>query len=307
MTVISSSSAVFLKSSVSNTLYLGITSNSDQKSGHLVFASSNLGSKNTTFTTTTCSFNPVVVDSQVSCNGTDCGITSIRLSPSALSILAPLNNTDLETFATSFVNAASSTYQGHYTLVEEYLQGGAMQAGEYDGDADLAPHYEDLPPWVFETRLGLLFNTYWQCAMVPSDQTGSMDHDADTPPLAIALAIFVANASVWRVCWPWLTLLVFSGAVLLIAGIAGAVLAACTVVAGDYIGSESGLALHSIDVEVPEELKQGAVKGVAGRMKTMGNMEVMLQDVHADQDVGKVVLGKAGEDSERVRRSRRYR
>ena len=302
-------SSIALNASSSNTLYVGASSNSDNKSGRIDFASSDYSSHNGTYTTTSCTFNPVIVDSQVLCTGTDCWVDSMRLSPSGTSIFTPLNSSDLTTFISSFVNAGSAAYPGHYTLVEEYLQGGASRAGEYDGDADLAPTFRSLPLSVFQTRLSLLLNTYWQCGMVPSDQTGTLGTDEGEATLIQTPATFVANDLVWRSNWAWLAVFLGSSMVLLCAAIMGAMWAARTIVGEEILGFASGWTLNSRYIDVPDEKvkrKWGPMAGVAGKLGAVGDVKVMLLDVQADSEVGKVALGTMGEGRVRVRSGRRY-
>ena len=308
-TTIALNSSAALNASSSNTLYMGLSSNSDGRSGHIEFASSDYQSSNNSFTTTSCTFNPVVVDSQILCTGTDCWVDSMRLSPNGTSILTPLNSSDLTTFVSSFVDVSSSSYSGHYTLVEEYLMGGAAQAGVYDGDADLAPMFRSLPLSVFRTRLALLFNTYWQCGMVPSDQTGTLGDDEGYAVLILTSATFVANQLVWRSAWGWLAVFLASSMVLLGSAIMGAMWAARTIVGEEILGFASGWTLDSKYIDVPDEKvkrKWGPMAGVAGKLGAVGDVKVMLLDVQADSEVGKVALGTMGEGRVRVRSGRRY-
>ena len=73
------------------------------------------------------------------------------------------------------------------------------------------------------------------------------------------------------------------------------------------LGFASGGLLDSKYIEVPQELKGRGVRGVAGKLRAMGDTKVMLQDVRAGREVGKVVLGTVGGGRERVRAGRKYK
>ncbi|KAH8660022.1 hypothetical protein BX600DRAFT_438248 [Xylariales sp. PMI_506] len=92
---------------------------------------------------------------------------------------------------------------------------------------------------------------------------------------------------------------------LLLLGI-GSVLVESLLVAPDVLGYVSTVARNSRYINLPKTTLNGAMSG-SERARTLGHTKVMMQDVKANAEVGKIALGMKHEKAERLKPGRLYR
>jgi hypothetical protein len=118
---------------------------------------------------------------------------------------------------------------------------------------------------------------------------------------ASATASVTSLVEVYRVDWPWLTVLALAGSTLLAAGIAGIYLSTRTL-APDIFDAVTGLTIDNPYMKVADG---GSVLGSTERVRLLRDVRVMVGDVSGDGHVGKIALGLAG-NVDRLSRRRLY-
>jgi hypothetical protein len=101
----------------------------------------------------------------------------------------------------------------------------------------------------------------------------------------------------------WYVLYIVCTAILLLAGIFSVVIESMTV-APDVLGYVSTVARNSKYLHLPTT--NSAMSG-GERARKIGQVEVMMQDVKSNADVGRIALGMKHEKAERLRADRLYR
>jgi len=101
----------------------------------------------------------------------------------------------------------------------------------------------------------------------------------------------------------WFALYLICTAVLFIAGVSAILLESRTV-APDVLGYASNVARNSRYLTLPKTY--GYMSG-SERARKVGGVEVMIQDVNAKSDVGKIALGRKHEAAVRLKPDRVYR
>ena len=101
----------------------------------------------------------------------------------------------------------------------------------------------------------------------------------------------------------WLALYVACSAILLLAGAASVALE-CFTVAPDVLGYVSTVARNSRYLHLP---KTNSAMSGGERARTLGGVEVMMQDVKANADIGRIALGMKHDAATRLQPGRLYR
>jgi hypothetical protein len=101
----------------------------------------------------------------------------------------------------------------------------------------------------------------------------------------------------------WFTLYITSAVILLAAGV-GCLYFESMSVAPDVLGYVNTAARNSRYLHLP---KYTSAMSGGERAARLGHFEVMMQDVKADSEIGKIALGMKHEGAERLRPDRLYR
>ncbi|MCJ1383335.1 hypothetical protein MMC17_006448 [Xylographa soralifera] len=247
-----------------------------------------------------CKINQTFVDSQVNCTGYQCQVTAMRLS------LHPPPLTAIDTsFIQAFVNPTSGYEIGDYTFTERYL---------YNPNEVMNPSavldMSQVAPDQFQQRLSLLLNTFWQAGFDPTNQTtevGTAGIDLEGKSYGNATwaksnATYLFTQEVYITSWAWLAVLLGSSVVLLVAGVAG-VIWDSHIVGPDILGFASSLTRNNKYMDLP---KDESTMGGAERARLLRDVKVMMQDVKAGSEVGKVALGTVTESAQRLKLGRLY-
>lgn len=101
----------------------------------------------------------------------------------------------------------------------------------------------------------------------------------------------------------WVVLYFVCAALLLLAGLGGVIVESMTV-APDILGYVSTVARNSKYLQLP---KTNSAMSGGERARVLGGTKVMMQDVKAQADVGRIALGLKHEKANRLRPDRLYR
>jgi len=105
----------------------------------------------------------------------------------------------------------------------------------------------------------------------------------------------------------WLAVLMVCTVLLLLVGV-GSVVVESRLVAPDVLGYVSTVARNSRYINLPRtRLGDGGAMSGSERARVLGAAEVMMQDVKASADVGKIALGMKHDKAARLRPGRVYR
>jgi hypothetical protein len=165
----------------------------------------------------------------------------------------------------------------------------------------------------FTQNLAYLFNTWVGLGYCPECLTidaYTNPLEAQTPEIQRLFAPVTAQHTftddvVFVVDPKWLVVLFVCTLLLQLLGLAS-VIVESRVVAPDVLGYVSTVARNSRYINVPKAKLNGAMSG-SERARTLGGTEVMMQDVKAGAEVGKIALGVKHDKAERLRPGRIYR
>ncbi|MCJ1436025.1 hypothetical protein MMC27_005403 [Xylographa pallens] len=292
-----------LTATPSQTLFMRITQPDNVYPGNITFVSYIQNAANdqspdneTVFAYSVCQYTQSFVTSHLNCSGNSCFVDSIRrmTSPPPAITVGPK-------FIESFVNASGSALDGVTTMTERYIVNPTAADKENFDNFDISK----VPLSLFNQRLGLLVSTFWQTGFAPMFQTLGLDpaNEWGVTVNYTTDAVYTNTSTVYATSWPWLVLLLVSSVVLLVAGMAGAIWDSQTI-GPDILGFASSIVRHSKYVKVPDG---GSAMGGPERARLLGDVEVMLQDVRAGKEVGKIALGSITESTQRLKRGRLYK
>ena len=201
-------------------------------------------------------------------------------------------------FLESFINATRSDVQPGLT---EYYIFNPDAVAQMSSSFDLS----QITPEVFNQRLMLVLSTFWQIGFAPMYQTGGLTYPNNwhIPVLNTTNAIYTNTAEVYYTSWPWFVLALVASVTLLVAGVAGAIFDSQTI-GPDILGFASSFVRNNKYVKMPSA---GSTVGGSERARMLADVEVMLQDVRADADVGKVALGTVTDGTKRLARDGLYK
>jgi hypothetical protein len=250
-----------------------------------------------TYAYSQCHFSQSFVNSHLTCNGNICAVDKMQRAPTPSTTLSisPI-------FGQAFVNVSASSDEHESSLTETYIFN-PPTVDKINQQVDIST----VPLNLFTQRFGLLFNSLLQCGYSPTFQTGGLNPlDSTGEAVAATKATYTDTTPVYITNWGWLVVLLVSSVILLVAGAAGAIFDAQTI-GPDILGFASSIVRSSrFKGAVPEKVKSSAT-GAAERARALGDMKVMLQDVKAGKEVGKIALAPVEEGAEPLKRGRLYK
>ncbi len=162
-------------------------------------------------------------------------------------------------------------------------------------------------PSDFEYYFGYAFNTYLTLGFCPQCvDAGSSNYsgtDRNYLYKTVKSEYIFRDHDIYQLAVSWVILYWFCCGTLLIAGIFSVWLEGMTV-APDVLGYASSVARNSKYLHLP---KTNSAMGAGQRLQQLGGVKVMMQDVKADKDVGKIALGMKHEKAQRLQPNRLYR
>jgi hypothetical protein len=157
----------------------------------------------------------------------------------------------------------------------------------------------------FEFYMGYMFNTFVNLGYCPE----CLDANDFLPPTRGILYSnvtgyqFAYGQQVYFLRWGWFVLYFISTILLLAAGVISLLFESMSVVP-DVLGYVSTAARNSRYLHLP---KYSSAMSGGERSALIGHYEVMMQDVKATSDVGKIALGMKHEGAQRIKPDRVYR
>jgi len=289
----------------SGTLYMSMTTPTQGVPGDVTFASaiygnttnSTTGNSLTEVVSTKCYFNQTFSDAQTNCEGFKCFVTAVRRTPQ----FPAASVTPMRDFSQDFINAAGVGAEHIPTLTEAFILNGLdLERTNFTG-FDLST----VPLDGFASSLAMLFNTYWLVGFGPQFYTGRFETDTPLNGVVVSESSSVLTdvTAIWYISWGWLSVLFISSVILLVAGIASCIWDAQTV-GPDVLGFASSIARNNKYINIPTV---SSAVGGAERAKLLADVRVMMQDVRADKEVGKIALGTVSETSQKLQPGRLYR
>jgi hypothetical protein len=254
---------------------------------------------NETVVYSTCTFNITFVDSHLSCIKEICAVDRMRLKPGD-HVLPGFQNLDQ-----GLTETEPHYTSGSATLTERYILDPATAA---DVGNALTIDMVNVTQSNFTTRFARLVNTYWLTGYAPVGITGGVSHTALGFDYIIrnTTAQWTDTTTVYALNFGWLVGLFICSVLLLLTGIASAIFESLTV-GPDVLGFASSIVRQSKYVRIPDSERGGSTIGGAQRARMLGKVEVMMQDVRGNQEVGKIALGTGDENSQRLKHGRLYR
>ncbi|MCJ1377999.1 hypothetical protein MMC17_001095 [Xylographa soralifera] len=302
---IAASGSKFNKSS-SGTLWLGMDPPSGGPPAKLTFASevffAGYSGPDPPYAYSVCDVTKSAVDSHIVCVGGNgqCEVDSMRRTPNP-------NTSDprglAANFVSSYVNLTSATGASSPSMTERFIMDPNTTTFDYfenQNGFDLSK----LPLNVFNERLSIVLNTYWMTGLAPMFQSNTLPRFSyDVIVDNTTDAVFLDTSVQYATSWGWLTLLLVSSVILLLAGVAGTIWDAQTI-GPDILGFANSIVRKSKYIKLPET---PSTAGGAERARKMGDIKVMMQDVKPGSEVGKIALGTVSEKTERLKPGRLYK
>lgn len=161
----------------------------------------------------------------------------------------------------------------------------------------------------FASEFGYLFNTWVGIGYCPQCSSITTWATFNSNPKDIQQLYIPVNATrytdeeVFQLSLPWSIAFLVSTVMLLLAGIISVVIESITV-APDTLGYVSTVARNSRYLHVKPT--SGAMTG-AERARKLADTKVMMQDVKAHADVGKIALGLKSDKAVQLQANRLYR
>jgi hypothetical protein len=159
----------------------------------------------------------------------------------------------------------------------------------------------------FEVLFGYIFNTWVQLGYcircINIEVSGLSASDLTSFYTDVTAVRTYPGDNVYYVHAGWLAAYYISAGVLLVAGIACIILESITV-APDVLGYASSVARNSRYVVMP---KTSSAMSAGERLTRIGDTEVMMQDVRAKAQIGRIALGNKHENAYKLEKGRVYR
>lgn len=254
-----------------------------------------------------CSYEIVQIDVYLSCKDSEaCEAKKIR-HPSLLATTPEAVFT--RGFAASLVTSLGtpSIGLGFSSVVANYIADPSTALVTASTYAE--PDWLGLDAETTARRLGTLVNSYWQVGFAPDFQgNGSWDATGAEQQLyhyRNVTGVYVAHNNIYGIHWAWFCVLIFCSVLLLVAGVAGIIFDYRTI-GPDIVGFASSI---TRDNRYMKLASHSSVAGGVERARALKDVEVMLQDVRADQEVGRIALGtvEGNDGAGRLQRGRLYR
>jgi hypothetical protein len=196
-------------------------------------------------------------------------------------------------------------------LAEKFVDGGLILDDPFNRGVDYsvfnlsnAASVED-----FEWYMSYAFNTWVNLGYCPEcidfNSTGWLPSLPDRPALYVnSTADRVSrDIFVYKIDRGWVVAYMICCLTILFASIVSIILEAFSV-APDIFGSASSLARESRYLHLP---KTSSAMNVVDRARMVGGVEVMIQDVNADADVGRIAWGIKHDGARKLEANRLYR
>jgi hypothetical protein len=294
----------------------------DEPTGNITFVSScskATSNGTATYAYSNCQMSQTFVDSDVTCSGYNCSVTSITKQPD----IPPTSITD---FIEEFMKASDTglsdyPYIGNqsYSFTELYLYDKSTATEPGAGDScDLS--YLQNDPKSFTKDLSYLINTFYSTGFthdysvgsISANQTLTLSNGTTSSIYHVELTSptngthkFQSDVApeLFQIDWAFIAVFECCSLALLLVGIAGILLEMRTI-SPDILGFASSVARHSKYVKLPHV--DGTMSG-GERARRLGDVRVMMQDVRSEAEVGKIVLGTVNEGAVRLRPGRLYK
>jgi hypothetical protein len=249
-----------------------------------------------------CNFTQKFVQTNVTC-GTDmasCQPTGMRLTPPASrpSTLIPTTFTDWLTYTSADVPSLTERYIYDPSPADE------DELNPEKGFSLLDPK---ITQEVFTRRLALLVNSFWTIGFAPMYITGNL---TQFNPLQVATlhepatgSIFYDASNVYAYSPPWTGVLFVCSIILVLFGITNVIWESRTI-GPNVLGFASSIVRNSRYIDAP---KISSAMSGPEKARMLGNLKVMMQDVRAGDDVGKIALGTVNEGAQRLKAGRLYK
>ena len=262
-------------------------------------ALSNIDSNNAF--TANCTLTRSSVESNITCDHGPCSVTQIRRSlfdqrPPGWT---PLNyGVSINSMEDDWPKSGGDNNAGRSTPTEYFISDPTMDSlseERFSGGISLKGMSAEL----FSERLSLVFNTYWQCSLVPWYQTGNFPTNTSalndnpsymgeatfnttTTTVTTLTDIYICNRM-------WAFILLAASSALLLCGLAGAIVKHMTR-GPKILGYVSSITRDNPYIDLPSE---GSTLDGLERAKLLKGLKVKLQDVAPDDAVGHIAFGSA--------------
>ena len=243
-----------------------------------------------------CTMSRSSVESDVLCDGMSCSVTRMRKSrydtrPPAYTSLATQSQADL--FAKDWMGSAGTLPGGQSSPTEFFIQDPTlkhlMTPGHLEGNADLA----EIQTQEFSQVFSLLFNTYWQCWLMPYWQTGNLPSNItqfnegdfqgnfDVPIVVNSTgATFTLSSEVYVCDKYWASTLILISSILICCTVGGALFQYWTS-SPKIFGYVSSLTRDNPYFDQPTG---GSTLDGLKRSKILRDVKVRIQDVAGDEE-----------------------
>lgn len=308
-----------------DTLFLDMTPMGNHRNGSITFASlitSNITNPgvatsiqptadddNDPYAYTTCNFTQVLIDATIFCQSNQCYTTAIRLTPEEEKPANDYAFSGVENWLTEMFGERPTDESTLFpTNFELWLNGTDRSSSSSGLSIDLTA----LPQDFVEYKLAVLMNTWWTIGFSPANFTTPLSNSTDNPqlsntgveiPISWGRAVIINSNSMFVTRWGWLAVLILCSTALLLAGIFSILWDARTV-SPDVLGFASSVVRKSKYVQLP---KVNSAASGAERARALGEVRVMMQDVKPTAEVGRIALGTAHANAQKLTLGRIYR
>ena len=290
------------------TLYTNQTSYPPIEPWRLNFtALSNIESDN--IFTANCTLTRSSVESNITCtHGSSCAVTQIRRSrfdqrpPGWTPLYYGISQASMETY---WPASGGEQRSGRSTPTEYFIADPTMNSlssNKFGGGVSL----KELSNELFSERFSLVFNTYWQCSIVPWYRTGNfptnisaLNDDLEildekyfnttTTTVTTLSEIYLCNKI-------WAVVLFAASSVLLFCGLCGAIVKHITP-APNILGYVSSMTRdNAYFVDLPSG---GCTLDGLDRARILKELRVQIRDVRPEDEVGHIAFGDVDSSSRR--------
>ena len=251
--------------------------------------------------TANCTLTRSSVESNVTCDHGSCSVTQIRRSlfdrrpPGWTPLYYGDSMTSMEDY---WPISGGDNNAGRSTPTEYFISDPTMDSfskARFSGGISLKGMSAD----AFSERLSIVFNTYWQCSIVPWYRTGNLPSNASAlndDPSAIGEAPFNTTTTTVTILTDiyicnrmWAFILLAASSALLLCGLSGAIVKHMTR-GPKILGYVSTITRDNPYIDLPSE---GSTLDGLERAKLLKGLKVKLQDVVPDDAVGHIAFGSA--------------
>jgi hypothetical protein len=200
-----------------------------------------------------------------------------------------------------------SSFSNHCIAENFVVQGGLLDNFDTSNNFNMST----LHPSDFAFFYGYLFNTWLYLGFCPTCYWALSNYVNDVTTFPDGTFVNSTNSFTW--IWysaqaydnnkAWLAVYLVCCILLMIAGISAVMIESMTV-APDILGYASNVARNNRYLHLPPTTSD--MKG-SQRIQVIGDTEVMMQDVKANAQVGKIALGNKHEKAHRLVPGRAYR